>query len=267
VVFTLYCNAIFAAYRAQYQLIDPNNAAELARAFRTAVGEAGGLFLLRLPFPDLTSFILFGVGLVLTCIAFFEGYTYDDRVPGHGAKHRALIAEKLVELEIQRGTRARLEALTDEALAEVQAAIVQPAKLSERLGRLAVDLDQARTALRAQAQAIQRDFALIASAYRRANIAVRATPAPKHFNDPLPDLAAGVTDAGAERLSVVIDEVRVEITELRDSTEEKLNAKQKQLLALSSTIVTTRYGEYVEQVKVDAERAIDATTPRPLRAA
>ena len=91
VALAIYCNALFASFRAEYQFVtDPSNASALRVAFTKATDSAGRVFTFQMHFGDLLSFILFGIGILLSSFAFYKGYTFDDRYPGYGKRDRAV---------------------------------------------------------------------------------------------------------------------------------------------------------------------------------
>lgn len=102
----LYCNTLFAAFRAHYQtLADPSDPVQLRAAFAASSRVALGVFRLKLDLVDLWSFVLFGFGLLLSCISFWKGYTLDDEHPNYGALDRRFKIAR--EKEQQEQTRVR----------------------------------------------------------------------------------------------------------------------------------------------------------------
>lgn len=256
VVEAVYCNALFAAYRSTYQLVqDPDNVTELRRAFTEALGQAGGIFYLHAPFPDLTSFVLFLFGLLLTAFAFYKGYTLDDRYPGHGAKHRLLLAAKAPEEAMKQAVRQKLGATVHGFVNSVQEALHRPAQLQERLGKVAAEVDHAQRQLGAEVGLIRRDFSLVLTGYRKGNTAVRTTAAPAHFAVH-PELDA-VSDQPARDLLDEINKVRLQIDALRTEFEEPLNRKFRDVQKEAPEILTTMFKESLEQAHVEAVANID----------
>lgn len=95
---TILFNALFASFRTEYQLVaDPTEFKEVAAAFQRAWPEAMRIFRADMQFRDLWSFLLFGLGILLSIAAFWKGYTLDDKYPGHG--HVAKELKKAVQAE------------------------------------------------------------------------------------------------------------------------------------------------------------------------
>lgn len=257
IAFSIYCNALFAAFRAEYQLlVDPSEYAQLRQAFTAAAGEAKKIFLFDMQVADLTSFILLGLGVLLSLLAFYKGYTLDDRFPGHGRLDRLMVAAQRNELEKQDLLRQKVKDFLQHRRAEVQASIHEPAQLISRVSSRLADLQNAQAMLKSQSQSIQRDFALVLGAYRDANTAVRATDPPKYFKE-IPDLTHKVSDAGAAPLIQTLNQSLEELKAIREHHQEPLNNRLRQLQGDAAAVMSTTFVQFIEDVEVEAKTRID----------
>lgn len=182
IVSTVFMNALFAAFRAEYQRIsDITGAAPAQQLFARAVESAGRIFLFEMPVGDLMSFILFGVGLILSAFAFYKGMTFEDKYPGHGPKDRDAKAALAAEHGQHDGLRAKVKDLVQRRRHALQAVINEPTQLASLAGSRLAALSHAQMDFSARQEAIQRDFDLLVRSYRNANTAVRGTPPPDYF--------------------------------------------------------------------------------------
>lgn len=186
----IYFNAIFSAYRSEYQLLlDPSDVVEAGAAFKRAMSVASYVFIGRLPSNDLMSFVLFFLGLVLSAIAFWKGYVCDDRHPGYGRRDR-LFAESTKKFD------AALDVVRLKVVGEIQRRVTGMAGAQNQMLSTKVRLDQITNSvpvdvgsLKGNLIQLQRDFALVLNTYRQNNVSIRPTPAPEYFGH-TPDLIA-----------------------------------------------------------------------------
>lgn len=256
-VFSIYCNALFASFRAEYQLlVDPSEYIQLRQAFALAAGEAKKIFVFDMQVADLTSFILLGLGVFLSLLAFYKGYTFDDRFPGHGFKDRNMVAAQRAELEKQDLLRQKVKDFLQHRRGEVQAAIHEPAQLINRVSSRLADLQNAQAMLKTQSESVQRDFALVLGAYRDANTSVRATDPPKYFKE-IPDLTHRVSDAGATPLVQSLNRALEELKALREKHQVPLNDRLSQLQGAAAAIMSKTFTQFLADVELEAKGRID----------
>jgi multidrug efflux pump subunit AcrA (membrane-fusion protein) len=256
-VFSIYCNALFAAFRSEYQLlVDPSEPLQLREAFTLAAGEAKRIFVFDMQVADLTSFILLGLGVLLSLLAFYKGYTFDDRFPGHGFKDRTMVAAQRAELVKQDLLRQKIKDFLQHRRAEVQAAIHEPAQLINRVSSRLADLLNAQAMLKVQSQSVQRDFALVLGAYRDANTAVRATDPPKYFKE-IPVLMHRVNDEGAAPLVQSLNRMQEELKAQREQQKEPLNNRLHQLQGDAAEIMSKTFTQFLAEVELEAKGRID----------
>lgn len=260
VVLSIYCNALFAAFRSEYQLLaDTGAQGQLRDAFSRATNEAGKVFWFGMHFGDLMSFILFGIGILLSLLAFYKGYTIDDRFPGHGKKDRAVKAARAIELKKQEGIRLRVKEFLIARRHELQALIHDPAQLVSNAGSRIADVERAHTTYGTQRSAIQRDLSFLLKSYRDANTAIRATPPPAYFSE-LPNLQIALEEQAMADVLSRLGAVKATGRELRDKYQDALNAKLNTLQHDAAKILNETFAEFVEGVERDAEAAINRQT-------
>lgn len=257
VVLSIYCNALFAAFRAQYQLLsDPTDPGQLRDAFTNASAAAGKVFWFGMQFGDFMSFILFGIGLLLSSFAFYKGYTVDDRFPGHGKRDRAVKTTLNAEHEKQELLRHRVKDSLHQRRHELQALIHEPAQLVSNAGSRIAEVERARSSYDTYRDAIQRDFALVLKSYRDANASIRATAPPQYFSA-VPDLRLPLEDRLMADILSKLKSVQESARMLRDKYQESLNAKLNTLQREAATILNERFAAFIAAVERDAEELIN----------
>jgi hypothetical protein len=268
VFLTIYSNALFAAFRSEYQLVaDPSNPMEVRRAFASALVQAKQAIFFRMKLADVMSFVLFIIGILLSSFAFYKGYTLDDRFPGYGTKDRALKKAQGEENDRQDQLRSKTKEFLQKRRSEIQTALHDHAQLVGRIAARSGDLKHACSMLTTQAQAIQRDFELVLRGYRAANMAIRATESPAYFKD-FPGLASRhATDAAGLSLLDQLKLAQDSIQQLRAKHEGPLNAMLQKHQEDSATILTKSFTEFLRAVDLEAEEQINRETPLPYRAA
>jgi hypothetical protein len=253
---TFFCNALFSAFRSIYEtILDPSDGAQLRDAFRTAWGEATRIFAFDFHFGDFASFLLFMTGFILSCLAFWKGYTSDDPYPGYSKRDRALKKARADENAAQALVKQRLKDLLLSHRNRVQGLAGQTGTLITMLSHRLGAVGHAQRALTANAAAIERDYHLLLDSYRQANLAVRGTEPPSYFTD-LPNITTRVkTEAAAPaeaQLREVLGTVEAIQGQHRDDLNNKLNALQEQM----SAILSTTYDRFIREVEGEAEVSV-----------
>ncbi|OYT89006.1 MAG: hypothetical protein CFE46_00800 [Burkholderiales bacterium PBB6] len=258
---SLFCNALFAAFRTEYQLVvDPSEFSEVSVAFRHAWPEAVLLFKGDMEFKDHWSFLLFGIGLLLSVWAFYKGYTLDDRFPGHGSKDKAFRAAAQLETEEQDKARHKVKELLHHRRAQVQAALHEPSTQVGMLARRIADLQHARKSMEQRAAAVLRDFSLVIGAYRQANASVSVLPRPAYFKNP-PALAFAVDGSAADEVVVQLSGVQGLLKQLADDQREGLNARLNALQSDSAHLLNQSLSGFFADVRQEAQESITRRTP------
>ncbi len=184
-------NLIFSTFRIQYQLLQEKvinsglpdaTSSMLVEAFKTAFMDAFGVFILKFPEIDVESFILFFVGLLCSILAFWKGYTHDDKYPGYGRLDRLYKSAENQFLEAK-----------NKAFEDAMAKVGEVENDVEELKKSLIAAQRSGAALKAEIQSaqylyegntkkIQNELNLVIEAYRGANKATRTTAAPNYFN-------------------------------------------------------------------------------------
>ena len=261
VLVTIFCNALFAAFRTEYQLVvDPSDIKELNAAFQRAWPEAMLIFRGDPQFRDLWSFVLFGIGVLLGVLACWKGYTLDDKYPSHGDMDRDYKKASAEEAKQHDRVRQKVRELLHHRRAAVQAVLHEPATQVGMLARRVAELTHARGSLQTQAAAIQRDYSLVVDAYRSANNAVRAVPPPAYFSQPT-ILSMKVDGNGAEAVLAELGAVQTELNKLADANRESLNERLRALQQNATDLLGKTLTDYLDDVRKDAEAVIARMTP------
>lgn len=249
---SIYCNALFASFRSQYQLLtDPSDAQQVSHAFKLAALEANKIFVYEFQFLDLMSFILFGFGVVLSIIAFYKGYTFDDKYPGYGHLDRLLKKARNIKNAKQADVTSKVKEYLIRKRGDVQAAINEPTILINLASYRVSDLAHALSSMQSRVKSIQLDFSTVLQNYRKANLAVRVTPAPNYFNE-IPDLIIKIKDINSEPLIEHLMSLKESIESLRLAHQEQLNIKLRSLESESANVLTDLLPRFFNSVEDEA---------------
>lgn len=257
VMWTLFSNALFASFRAEYQGIDPDSASALAGAFSRSMQNATGVFTLRLHLTDFQSFILFGLGLLLSVLAFWKGLTSDDKYPGHSALDKASKADRAAERQALDEVSEKLKTFLRTKQTEMQSLLAEtPLVIAEVVARSS-ELSQAGALYEAWQQAIARDFEMVLTTYRQANVAIRATEPPSYFST-IPTLP--LRDTGPIFVQTMSDLARLkeEASEARRQLETPVQDKVHQLLTDSRSVIADGLASYRDAISNEAQERINS---------
>ena len=252
----IFCNALFASFRSVYQFIDdPSDPIALSEGFKTAWAEASRIFILDYEFGDLSSFILFMIGILLSIFAFWKGYSADDPFPGYSRRDKALKRAKREEEKKQELVKQKVKDFLVNHRNRVQGLQTQTGALISTLSHRVAAVDGAESALPSNTQSIQRDYALVLDGYRQANLAVRGTEPPHYFGE-TPNLLGSVSTASApvarERVQTALKDLEALQGQHRDALNTKLNELQNQM----ADTMTTTYDEFLREVERDAKERV-----------
>ena len=260
-ILTIYCNALFAAFRSEYQLVrDTGDVGQMSVAFTRAASEAARVFVLHLTLSDFMSFLLFGLGILLSIFAFYKGYTFDDKFPGYGDKDRRF--RKHLEAEREHVESARLTVSEAIARQRERAQMLgrEPQELSIQIARLKGDVGLAKSGLEHQFKAIRRDFEHVLKAYRDANIAIRQSPPPVHWGQ-LPDLPTRLDTSAADRLLEQVVPIEQEVDRALKDVVAYAHNLQTALADHSQGVMQTRLPAFIEDCRHAAHEQLNLTTP------
>jgi hypothetical protein len=261
-------NLIFSTFRMQYQIlqnqiVDSNlaeaDASQMAESFKVAVTDAFSVFALHFPTIDLMSFILFFIGIGCSVIAFWKGYTFDDKYPGHGEsdRHHKAIEKTFVEAK---------DLIFEEAVASVtqvahEVDALRTRILSEQRQSLALKAQVAssKSVFNSTVKTIQSELNLVLDTYRSINRATRTTTAPDYFQSPVsitPNLD------GSDRvdpLLVKIDAVTAQAKALAVTYGSILGQRLLEIKQQTNSLVTVEFQRHLAAVK---DRAVSLISSR-----
>lgn len=253
---SVYWNALLSAFRAEYLVLsDPENPMQLRSAFTLASGEASKIFTFDMHFADLMSLVLFAFGFLLSWVAFYKGYTFDDKYPGHGFRDRAVRQAAEKEMALENTVRGELKNLAFEARRDVQKAQNKPGELVRRAGSRQTQLQVAKAALVRGERMINSDLELVLDAYRSANCAIRATAAPAYFAT-FPKLDAKDLEQEFVGLLTRLQEVQTATRAIGERFQEQLSTKLNAVVAQGLQI-DRGFDDFLEQVDIRAKNKID----------
>jgi hypothetical protein len=253
---TLFCNALFAAFRSAFEATaDAGDSAQLREAFQAAWAEAGGFFVGNFHFGDLSSFLLFMTGIILSLIAFWKGYTSDDPYPGHSLRDRALKAAREAETKRQDLVKQKLKDFLVAHRNHVQGLSGATGTLITMLSHRTSALGHAKRSLETNAAAVERDYHLVLDAYRQANLAIRGTAPPNYFTE-MPEVASKTSIHAAGPVEQEMQAVLDLLEQLQRQHRDDLNGKLNQLQVQMAEVLKTTYNEFLESVDRDAQAAV-----------
>lgn len=258
----LVLNLFFSTFRVQYQLLQLEVAQQnlqeptitmMVAAAQNAAIDALSVFLLHFPAIDFMSFMLFFVGFGCSVIAFWKGYTYDDKHPGYGHIDR-----------VHKSAETKLSKLKSVAFESASASVHLMANEIEQLRGAVVAEQRNASALKSQVQGshgsfmanmnkIQGELNLVLETYRGSNRAIRATTAPKYF-DVLP--AVNPADDGlnsCNSLILRIDEVSAKAKSLADTRVTTLGDRLQAIRMKIHDLVQQEFQSYLKSVNDRAE--------------
>jgi hypothetical protein len=260
IILAFVLNLIFSTFRVQYELVQQKiiqeNLSEpstgmLVIAFKTAVADAFRVFIFEFPDIDVMSFVLFFVGVICSCIAFWKGYTHDDKHPGYGEMDRRhKEAESNFKLTKERAFTAavaKVHLIADE-VEELRTSLISSQRNSHALKAM---VQSAQASFEGNVRKIQGELNLVIEAYRGANKATRATPAPNYFNE----IADVTPKDDGNRVSTLIDSIDTiskKIKEVSDDKLELLGNKLQQIRNKINELVQEEFRKYLATITQSA---------------
>jgi hypothetical protein len=257
VLIAIYFNAVFSAYRTEYQLLeDPGDIAAGAAAFGRAMDTARYVFIGHWPSSDLSSFVLFFLGLGLSVLAFWKGYTCDDRYPRHGALDRRYeVALNAYERELD-VVRIKVTGEVQRRLTGMAAARTQLLQTSAQLDQIKRGLTTDVNALSAALKQLQRDFALVLGTYREKNLSIRPIDPPAYFAE-TPDLINVYASEDGSKLKSRIEEAAQRQELYLEMYSSRLNDGMRDIENEGRDLQGRALTEFVAEIKLEAQRNIE----------
>lgn len=260
-VLSIFLNAVFATFRAEYEAIqDPNDPAQTGVAFGNAIEAATQVFFFHFPASSFMSFILFFIGLIFTGIAFYKGYSFDDKYPGHGNLDRLYRQAKNnfdgLSLLVKERIRAEIERKRNqyaEAKSQLQQSSAQVTQIKGGISNAFADM---RTSLKQ----IQGEFALVLKSYREANIAVRPVPAPDYFSE-TPSVISAYEDEEGDTLLSQLSTLEERVNDMKERFMAELTEKLNALTEEGKELQGKFFNEFLEDISREAKQQINAGKP------
>jgi len=249
----IYFNALFATFRSQAGLIaDPSDPAALSRAFIIASEEALKAFVFQANFLDIMSFLLFGIGIMLSIFAFYKGYTADDPVPEHSRKDRRLKAALAEEAQGRQLVRKKINEFSLDRRSRLQGLLSQPSTLAAHVNQAVANVEQAATQMKASVSEIQRDYLLVLDAYRQSNLAVRGINPPAYFSNK-PSVIGSVDGSQADPVKKELAGLAKRLEAHREKYKDALNTALNTLQNDMAGILNNRFNVFIEDIEEEAK--------------
>jgi hypothetical protein len=260
-------NLIFSTFRVQYQLLqiqvlDSNlsepSTTQLVAALRVAVTDAFSVFGLNFPTIDFMSFVLFFVGFGCSVIAFWKGYTFDDKFPGHGEYDRLHKEKEATFVKIKDGIFHEAVASVTQTAQEVEALRTRILSEQHHAATLKAHVSAAKTSFISSVKTIQSELSLALDTYRAANRATRTTTAPGYFGDTVNVIPGSV---GEDRLAPLLEKIAAASAEakvLADTHGRVLGERLIRIQQQTNALVENEFLKHLGAVKLRAEALISA---------
>jgi hypothetical protein len=266
VLTSIYLNAVFSAFRAEYaSVVDPNSVSENSAAFKNSLSSAASMFYGYVPFADILSFVLFFIGLLLSAFAFYKGYTTDDAYPGYGHKDR-LYQMAVKDLETsQTDAHTKLRSLVEARRSELASVKSSLSSENQRIAQIRTTLDAAKNSFRAALQQIQSEYKLVLESYRKANQAVRAIPSPDYFAE-IGDVSSDFSSNPEAGVEARIAELTQLFSNVRDKYLDRVSQRLQDLSKSSAQALSTEFQKLMARIKEDAFLEIKGkVAPHPMQ--
>jgi len=252
----LFANALFAHFRSNYQLIDSTDSIAVRGAFKAAVGEATKVFYGAIPLTDLSSFILFGIGILLMSLAFWKGYHLDDKYPGHGERDRKYKQRNEEEREAINRVRIMIAETIKGKKQRIQSLLVEPLHLATFISARRAELETADNQFSASVDSVKRDLEMVVTSYRQANTAIRATHPPAYFSE-TPLLQVIDPAPMVRRLRDTFDIVAAETHSLKNEFQQPLQERQQKLSDEGNSLMNEGLKAFGDSIILEAEGKIN----------
>ena len=261
-------NLIFATFRVQYQLlqnrvIDANlpepGTLQLVGSLKVAVTDALGIFLLQLPAVDFMSFMLFFVGFGCSILAFWKGYTFDDKYPGYGVYDRLHKHTENAFVEAKQRIYQDAVSSVTRTAQEVEGMRSNIIAQQHYASTLKVQVLAAQAALASTLKTIQAELNLLLDTYRSANRATRATTEPAYFHEPVYITCDG--SAQLQPLLEKIDQVSLTAMTLAQTHGAELGNRLTQIQQQTHMLIEDTFQKNLAGIKLRAE-ALISSRPR-----
>jgi hypothetical protein len=260
----LFLNLIFATFRVQYQLVQQKAIIDglqepstimMVDAFKLAVVDAFGVFQFNFPAIDFMSLILFFVGIGCSVIAFWKGYTFDDKHPGYGAMDRTHKDAETAFSQSKERTFKQAEAAVRKLADEVENLRNQIVTEQRNVSALKAKAQSGHASLVNATGAIQSELNLVIETYRAANRATRATTPPAYFSV-MPSVIQKYDEARLTTVLASIEETGLKAKMLADTRASVLSDRIVRIRQQINSLVENEFQKQIEAVRQRAEKSI-----------
>ena len=179
VFLVIFTNAVFSKFRTLFEKSDGN-----LDTFWDAFTQSLGIFYGQYSFDDLMSYILFGVGIFLMCLAFYKGYTIFSMYPGYWVVAEKLTLAEEAEKQHAQQLKDKVSRLYGEKIQDLKEAMDLPISVSKLLTENEVSISHSFRRYKTSIENIQKDYSSLIKQYRLANSSVAGrSQVPAYFQD------------------------------------------------------------------------------------
>ncbi len=266
VIMGIILNLIFATFRIAYieaySKTDIYLKPDLIDAFLEAVKQAFGVFLLKFPRIDFESFILFFLGIFFSIIAFYKGYTANDKYPGHGDRDKTFKKHENEYFRIIELTYNEAKDLLDRRKQDINELISKCNSIHTRSIELRTRLNNLYNNYIMYITNLQDDANLVLNAYRNSNMGIRTTPAPAYFQTHRIEI--NPIEGPQEQLNLV-ESVIEKARNLNDNNLKPLRDIVLNIDQHSYKYLSEYYEKFLKEIKVEATNIINKNIPNVIR--
>jgi len=255
-ILAIVLNLIFSTFRVQYDLlqnevvnqglVEPTTEM-LVKAFKVAVLDAFGVFLFHFPTIDFMSLILFFVGLFCSFMAFWKGYTHDDKHPGYGKCDRLHNAARSTYQNFKSDALKAATKKIEEIVSEIEDIRKNIISIHRSMHAIKAELQGIQSKTEACILNIQGELNLVINSYRGANKATRATPPPKYF-DYLPQIEYTKDNSAYDLLLTKAEEITEAARKISDERIGVLDQKLHLIKGELNTLIQSEFQRFINEI-------------------
>lgn len=131
---------------------------------------------------ELSSYYLFGLGVLFALLGLWKGYTFDDPYPAYGSHARRAETANQLYAEEHRSLFDDLEAIKDATIKELENSISHIPMYPQQAAHIRAQRAAMLETFRAYEAALEAAANQLLTRYRDKNRQARTTPAPAHFS-------------------------------------------------------------------------------------
>lgn len=252
-IFLIYINTLLACYRLYYQLFI-DNPLENANPLQDALLAALNIFFhLRLPFTDIDSLIMIGLGIAFGVVAFIHGYTMKDPYPHYQETNEK---KKEYQTEYDKQIAQVNPDKTIQKLVQELDDIIRQANGLHRISAIKEEILNKEEACKNLETKINKQLSIAISYFREHQLAIRATgmSAPNYFNNPSPTV--NVELISIHTILQKIDDIHAKNVALDARINQYVTPTLKMINTNKPQIATEAKREFIKQVDKAAQERI-----------